>query len=103
MTLLTITWHVVVHDMMLSTKWGHGGSVCGPPPLPCSQGSSLCLSLCAAAVSVNGQPYSKATRKRIGFVLQDDVLYESLTVKVGPLATSSGCHRLLLNSAACHT
>jgi hypothetical protein len=33
-------------------------------------------------VSVNGQPYSKATRKRIGFVLQDDVLYESLTVKV---------------------
>lgn len=36
----------------------------------------------AAAVSVNGQPYSKATRKRIGFVLQDDVLYESLTVKV---------------------
>jgi ABC-type multidrug transport system ATPase subunit len=31
---------------------------------------------------VNGQPYTKATRKRIGFVLQDDVLYESLTVKV---------------------
>ena len=33
-------------------------------------------------MSVNGAPYSKATRKRIGFVLQDDVLYESLTVKV---------------------
>jgi ABC-type multidrug transport system ATPase subunit len=42
----------------------------------------MCATGCAAAVSVNGQPYSKATRKRIGFVLQDDVLYESLTVKV---------------------
>lgn len=49
--------------------------------------SDSCVVLLAAAVltlavSVNGQPYTKATRKRIGFVLQDDVLYESLTVKV---------------------
>lgn len=43
----------------------------------------------AAAVSVNGQLYSKATRKRIGFVLQDDVLYESLTVKVRERLPSS--------------
>lgn len=33
-------------------------------------------------VTVNGAPYTKATRRRIGFVLQDDVLFESLTVKV---------------------
>eukprot|EP00878_Enallax_costatus_P009038 GHUV01009450.1.p1 GENE.GHUV01009450.1~~GHUV01009450.1.p1 ORF type:complete len:320 (+),score=81.64 GHUV01009450.1:240-1199(+) len=32
-------------------------------------------------VTVNGAPYTKATRRRIGFVLQDDVLFESLTVK----------------------
>jgi ABC-type multidrug transport system ATPase subunit len=42
---------------------------------------------------VNGQPYSKATRKRIGFVLQDDVLYESLTVKVGVLIQLLTQHR----------
>ncbi len=47
-------------------------------------------------VSVNGQPYSKATRKRIGFVLQDDVLYESLTVKVGRLS------RIVLCTDRCH-
>ena len=43
-------------------------------------------------MSVNGQPYTKANRKRIGFVLQDDVLYESLTVKVRhrPTHTVSG-------------
>ncbi len=44
-----------------------------PPPSPPPPTST---------VTVNGQPYSKATRKRIGFVLQDDVLFESLTVKV---------------------
>jgi hypothetical protein len=34
------------------------------------------------AVLVNGVSFTKATRRRVGFVLQDDVLYESLTVKV---------------------
>jgi ABC-type multidrug transport system ATPase subunit len=32
---------------------------------------------------VNGQRLTKAARRRIGFVLQDDVLYETLTVIVG--------------------
>ncbi|KAF6261731.1 hypothetical protein COO60DRAFT_1699664 [Scenedesmus sp. NREL 46B-D3] len=32
-------------------------------------------------VLVNGARFTKATRRRVGFVLQDDVLYESLTVK----------------------
>ncbi|KAF5828872.1 hypothetical protein DUNSADRAFT_16957 [Dunaliella salina] len=31
-------------------------------------------------ILVNGEKFTKATRKRIGFVLQDDVLYETLTV-----------------------
>ncbi|GLI64950.1 hypothetical protein VaNZ11_008355, partial [Volvox africanus] len=32
------------------------------------------------AVTVEGNPLSKAMRRKIGFVLQDDVLYETLTV-----------------------
>ncbi|MEW5311333.1 MAG: hypothetical protein WDW38_003059 [Sanguina aurantia] len=31
-------------------------------------------------VLINGQLFTKATRRRIGFVMQDDVLYETLTV-----------------------
>lgn len=51
--------------------------------LPCTCAHScLRTHACAFAVSVDGQPYNKAMRKRTGFVLQDDVLYESLTVKV---------------------
>ncbi|KAG2437947.1 hypothetical protein HXX76_005562 [Chlamydomonas incerta] len=34
----------------------------------------------AGAVTVDGAPLSKAVRRQIGFVLQDDVLYETLTV-----------------------
>lgn len=43
---------------------------------------SLSCGTSVLAVTVNGAPYTKATRRRIGFVLQDDVLFESLTVKV---------------------
>lgn len=41
-------------------------------------------------VSVNGRRYDKAVRKQVGFVLQDDTLYEDLTVKVGRGAAELG-------------
>jgi ABC-type multidrug transport system ATPase subunit len=31
-------------------------------------------------VTVNGEHFSKAQKRRVGFVLQDDLLYETLTV-----------------------
>lgn len=48
------------------------------------RGSQLKKMFCCllAAVSINRAPFTKASRRRVGFVLQDDVLYESLTVKV---------------------
>lgn len=56
-----------------------------------------------AAVTVNGQPYSKATRKRIGFVLQDDVLYESLTVKVSQVLSDRLSRHCCCTDLASHS
>lgn len=45
-------------------------------------GTPLYCCVLLLQVLVNGQRMNKAVRRRVGFVLQDDVLYETLTVTV---------------------
>lgn len=60
-------------------------------PAPAAAAGVATAAACLGpAVLVNGAAFTKGTRRRVGFVLQDDVLYESLTVKVRPFFSFCG-------------